>query len=806
MRQELNQIEKAVQYLNGEMSAADQIAYVQSMKENPEVARRTEEISLLEIAIKRKAIRDKIEAQAKGGFGKMSWILGGIILIAAGIFLWMIFHESENSIETSINDIDYIQNESAVIVEEAAENSSDHIFTLGGNELWVEPNVQTFRFDSRKGSTITGDQGMLIIVPAEAFTDKEGNTLTGAVEFRLVEALDIADMVLYKLQTVSDGAQLESGGMFYIEATVNGQEATVNPNRPLYIEIPTSELKAGMLGFRGEVVNGKINWVDPKPLQKYLVQIPLDSLDFLPAGFEAEVGRHMPFKHYTRATRTLVDSLYYALPDTEIASEEEPLSDTLPDAIRDTSVTICCIHPHTVETIKNSKFNRSFIATHEFEARIQALHKADKGDALLQMYIQYLDQNLWEVDAMVAAAASGVVKSQFEAFASQRLTRVEAGELHAAQLSAYYGKKRSEISTYRKNLAAQISRKNQQELSEIRNKLIDFDQQHAIFALAPGVNPATSPVYATPWYTMGWGNIDLYLKFLEGETKSVEIVVENASEKSEISQWLGEINSYTNLRENSGKYKAVFPKKRGKIKDTWIFALSGKAPEYQWAFQAYDPYKTERVELVLAEAKAADIRNDLQQVGERFGRIRAEREVQRQTAERFLNMQLAAQARTEEILRERQIILDALSAVARRQQAIQYMMGKLREVGYPCGIQTSEFEVSSQSLSVEEQIFTIVDQMPEFPGGRRPMMNYINRTIKYPRSAMDAGIEGTVYISFVVQTDGSIRNAAVIRGFDPACDAAALQMVNNMPRWTPGRQRNTVVPVQYNLPVKFELK
>ncbi|MCB9170496.1 MAG: energy transducer TonB [Flavobacteriales bacterium] len=106
----------------------------------------------------------------------------------------------------------------------------------------------------------------------------------------------------------------------------------------------------------------------------------------------------------------------------------------------------------------------------------------------------------------------------------------------------------------------------------------------------------------------------------------------------------------------------------------------------------------------------------------------------------------------------------------------------------------------------EEQIFTIVEQMPSFPGGEEELFKYLGKSIKYPQMAADAGISGVVYVTFVVDKDGKVKDAKVLRGIGGGCDEEALRVVNNMPPWTPGKQRGKPVKVQYNLPIRFTLK
>jgi periplasmic protein TonB len=106
----------------------------------------------------------------------------------------------------------------------------------------------------------------------------------------------------------------------------------------------------------------------------------------------------------------------------------------------------------------------------------------------------------------------------------------------------------------------------------------------------------------------------------------------------------------------------------------------------------------------------------------------------------------------------------------------------------------------------EEQIFTIVEEMPSFPGGEAELFKYLGKNIKYPQMATDAGISGVVYVTFVVDKDGKIRDVKVLRGIGGGCDEEAVRVVKSMPTWKPGKQRGKAVTVQYNLPIRFTLR
>lgn len=114
--------------------------------------------------------------------------------------------------------------------------------------------------------------------------------------------------------------------------------------------------------------------------------------------------------------------------------------------------------------------------------------------------------------------------------------------------------------------------------------------------------------------------------------------------------------------------------------------------------------------------------------------------------------------------------------------------------------------VQEEEAISETEIFTVVESMPEFPGGMGELMTYLSKNIKYPALAKESGIQGRVFINFVVEIDGRITDVKVLRGIGGGCDEEAVRVVQSMPKWKPGKQRGKPVRVSYNLPVKFTLQ
>ncbi|WP_423129332.1 energy transducer TonB [Gaoshiqia sp. Z1-71] len=106
----------------------------------------------------------------------------------------------------------------------------------------------------------------------------------------------------------------------------------------------------------------------------------------------------------------------------------------------------------------------------------------------------------------------------------------------------------------------------------------------------------------------------------------------------------------------------------------------------------------------------------------------------------------------------------------------------------------------------DSPIFFIVEEMPEFPGGEMALRKFIANSIKYPVVAQENGVQGKVYVNFVVGKDGRVTDARVIRSVDPALDKEALRVVNSLPLWKPGRQRGEPVRVSFSVPISFVLQ
>ncbi len=366
MRNELQHIEKIELYITGKLNKEEVIEFENEIAQNPTLAKDVANQKLIQQAAVRKAIRADVMKYGAGGTSGFAWgkYLGGSLGIFA-VLIATIWYFNSKPVETDENTFNLLSYKKSTITtpvntfvnDTLSIDSTEKTIVLdtlssqnnmnlkpknsgrtkisysedtqcGGLKTWVKPDVQEFKIDPKKGKTIEGNDGTLIIIPTDAFIDEDGKLVDTQVKLELVEALKASDMVAYNLTTMNDKNMLQTGGMIYVQPYANGEKVNINPERPLYIEIPTDEYNPDMMAWKGETnEEGNINWVEPQPLKKYLTKVDFKNLDFIPNGFDEAVAAGLPFKNHTTTSKFLVDSLYYSL-GVEI-TEEKILIDTL---------------------------------------------------------------------------------------------------------------------------------------------------------------------------------------------------------------------------------------------------------------------------------------------------------------------------------------------------------------------------------------------------------------------------------------------------------------------------------------------
>lgn len=115
-------------------------------------------------------------------------------------------------------------------------------------------------------------------------------------------------------------------------------------------------------------------------------------------------------------------------------------------------------------------------------------------------------------------------------------------------------------------------------------------------------------------------------------------------------------------------------------------------------------------------------------------------------------------------------------------------------------------EVPVEKIEEDDEPFVFVEQMPVFPGGDAELRKYLAQSVKYPPIAIESGVQGRVFVTFVIDQQGAVTNVRVARPLDPSLDREAIRVVQSMPRWSPGLQRGRAVKVSYTVPINFVLQ
>ena len=152
----------------------------------------------------------------------------------------------------------------------------------------------------------------------------------------------------------------------------------------------------------------------------------------------------------------------------------------------------------------------------------------------------------------------------------------------------------------------------------------------------------------------------------------------------------------------------------------------------------------------------------------------------------------------------------AVSAFARPEvSAVADELSSAKVNDLVTSMKTNQAETASvavkDTLTPDEPVFEKVEQMPEFPGGYKALMNYMSKNIQYPEAAKKADKQGRVVVRFVVRANGDVTDVSVISGVDPLLDAEAMRVVKAMPKWKPGMQDGKSVAVERTLPVMFRV-
>ena len=547
-------------------------------------------------------------------------------------------------------------------------------FNENGEKFWADADrliePQIFSIDATIDTVIETKNGIVMYIPDRCFVDENGSTVTEGIELEIKEALDAESIIQAGLSSTSGDKLLESAGMFYINARKDGKTLQFHPDKEIYTEVPTNEIKPGMQLFEGKrMEDGSIDWVDPKPLEKFLTTVDINTLNFFPRGYEPKLKTLMQ-----QNDKAFKDSLYYSfawedtkpiesnilnqdgeklfsancatchsigkgkvvgsdlkginskysnswihrairnfpelvksgdkdavkifndygkvlmppqnlskneiasllgyiseisgknnrkdtlirrfgeLPDTLIGREQEAFD--LGFIVSDTTVVesiIQGINPAKIKAIWNKEFNNSIIATKEFEERLQTIFTTC-NDAVLDLYINNLNKNLYEIDEMAVDFTYGYAKSKFEEYANRKDGKVDINDKRLKKLQKHYKqqqklitkaivktkekfeKEQKELLKAFREKRKEYSEKEVQRLNDNFKKELDLNLKNAYWQLGkePPVAPRPSRSYRITVTRAGWKNVDVFVKESLQSRETLDYTDPNTGKKAVI--------------------------------------------------------------------------------------------------------------------------------------------------------------------------------------------------------------------------------------------------------------------------------
>lgn len=347
--------------------------------------------------------------------------------------------------------------------KECNEDSLENIRKLSDKDPFKETMVESdfFIVDPNKDNVIESKSGHILIIPSKGLIDKRGKVVTDSVTIEYSEATNIADFILSNLFITDSQSYYDSYASVFINATKDGEQLEIDPDNPIYFELPAN---TGINLYNGQRnINGNMSWDTVISPINNLISIPVRLLDFLPPGFELAVNKGLPFKNYNISTTELLDSLFYSFSYKSEVEEEyygmlcminilgsksmRVAQDQPEETIDvDSTSSICGINPASIKAIKHKKYENTLISTREFESRLKSIY-ATCDNNVLELYIKNLNRNLWEIDQMVAdyLGSSHDQYSSFIKFSSFRQTTITLSDKRAKILSNYYLKSKQEI-------------------------------------------------------------------------------------------------------------------------------------------------------------------------------------------------------------------------------------------------------------------------------------------------------------------------------------------------------------------------
>lgn len=902
-------------YLSGELSAEQHQAFELELNTNPTLREELELQSNLLEATKRAAIRAEVKSTARSYFYTklLKWSLGGLSVIALSALLLFAFLPNNEATNSTL----------------AVDEKTDiNIPQLEEKELIPNLDREIFLWNG-EDSLFFSKSGVLVSVPRGTFL-KDSANYTGEVVIEWQEAVDGATIMMSGLSTMADSNLLETQGMFSFRATdKEGNLLEVNPEVGIYVQVPVDEIKTGMQLYDGKLnKEGIINWVNPVPLEKIPVSVPMSELDFYPKGYEDTLDKlklntskkyrdslylacetndskkvlsgkflfekncatcHHPNKDGTgpklRDVRTKwkengapKEAIYEWVKNWQVAYDKydyakeiatltptamsifEHLNngdinkifdyidfeyrlnnnvtnnddnllitvvniDTSSSEVTTTSVigesSYIHIPPSNVLSFWKPEFDNTILATREFERRMQKLHGLCKEE-LLDLYIKNIDKPMYYVDSMIARKGH----KQFEVFAAERVGWVDLGNAHLKKLTEFYKKGISDLKSQLKqwektaieqgklfskelakarieesirtasmneatiqqetsfNLGAKTNVQNQNMAILNASTLISIRQATRSVGFRINNNNAIKNVdrlvaeatRARKSFSGTYNNVRIEMKY-----NPISFQVNNIDEYTTIYAYLlpDKLNSYQRLNSKGGKFDYSLNEK---ISYSLVIIGINKT-----GFHYYEIKQVKAGELGSLDL----LMTDEELVRTKLMKLNSARNNSSKPLSDELNWLKLEQMKYkfQRLSQERGLFLE-----------------RMRKVVFPCYVE-SETTNNQGFNEISEEAFIYPDIESQFQpiNGFNSLTDYLRGSTKYPEEAKELGLSGKVFVQFVVDVNGNVKDVTIIKGIHPLLDNEAKRVIESIPRFIPARTNGQNISSIKTLPITFYL-
>jgi hypothetical protein len=546
-------------YLLHEMSAAEKIAFENELKTNTALQQEVALQKQIMEAAKNAGIKNEFSKAIKSKIikGKMLKAAVAVVLVAAlalvayknDLFCHKNGGVKKEEISNHINADTFRNSNASDSITDSLKNVQMH------NDVNNNKTIsETFNISNATDTIIETKDGVVFAIPANAFNG------TNNIKLQIKTALTPFDIMQNGLSTLSNGALLQTAGMFYIKGFSNGN--AVQLTKEISVSVPTNKINPAMQLFDGvQDSTGKINWVNPKPIEHKLRTYDITTLDFYPTKYIPTLkafNKRYKNKKYT-------DSLYYSFsgygnkisleiskpvkendyPVDTILKSESTDGNAIPQKPDEGFNFHYEIDPSKIRAIWDKKFNNTNLATKEFEERLRFLHTLCEP-IYLNAYIEAIDKPLYKIDQLCANYASGEIRKKFLEFAARKDGRIAIANGLQQKLSTYFQEKAKAYqeatektwANYQQELQALNNiadfKKYENAVKNTKSKLQNYEEEfcanltEAYSQIGVKRNcrdtppPAPAPKYYTvPITNTGWKNLDAYVMEATAARKSM---------------------------------------------------------------------------------------------------------------------------------------------------------------------------------------------------------------------------------------------------------------------------------------------